>query len=110
MRLDQLPAKAGLAQDDANSALRDAQVDGDLFLRHALSAQRLGLGDQALVDHWHDQILNGKRSRIAHAKAAHLRMSAVDVRRTVLPLCDLRHCVHRRQERQQHQHRDPKVR
>jgi hypothetical protein len=30
------------------------------------------------------------------------------VRRNVLPLGDLRHCVRRRQERQQHQHRDPK--
>jgi hypothetical protein len=51
LRLDQLPAKAVLAQDDANRPLRDAQFDRDLFLRHATLAQRLGLGDQAFVDH-----------------------------------------------------------
>jgi hypothetical protein len=39
---------------------------------------------------------------------AHFRMSAMDVGRTAVPLRDLRHCVHRRQERQQHQHRDAK--
>jgi hypothetical protein len=32
-------------------------------------------------------------------KDAHFRMFAVAIRRTSVPLRDLRHCVHRRQER-----------
>ena len=70
MRLDQLPAKAVLAQDGADRRLNHAQLDRDLILRHALSAQRLGLGDQALVDRWHDQIpMENGRSDLRKEKA-----------------------------------------
>jgi hypothetical protein len=40
LRLDQLPAKAVLAQDGADRALDNSKLEGDLFLRLAPLAQR----------------------------------------------------------------------
>jgi hypothetical protein len=59
----QTAAKAASPQNGADRGLDDAQLDGNLLLRPALFAQRLDLGDQALVDNLGSR--NRKASRPA---------------------------------------------
>jgi hypothetical protein len=59
----QTAAKAASPQNGADRGLDDAQLDRNLVLRLALFAQRLDLGDQALVDNLRSR--NRKASRPA---------------------------------------------
>jgi hypothetical protein len=59
----QTAAKAASPQNGADRGLDDAQIDRNLVLRLALFAQRLDLGDQALVDNLRSR--NRKASRPA---------------------------------------------
>jgi hypothetical protein len=59
----QTAAKAASPQNGADRGLDDAQIDRNLVLRPARFAQRLDLGDQALVDNLRSR--NRKASRPA---------------------------------------------
>jgi len=57
----QTAAKAASPQNGADRGLDDAQLDRNLVLRLALFAQRLDLGDQALVDNLRSRNLKASR-------------------------------------------------